>query len=214
MNKLTKDLILGALIIIIGLFILFINLEVINIKISGTIITTIIFFIGFIIFIFIYFSQGKKEFWPLIPAFILLGLSMLIISKEIGIGHQNGAGIFILFIGLSFIMVYLLHSENWWAIIPGGVTASVSLVIFFEGILGVGLMFLGMGGTFFALYPILIKTQPDSWWTFIPGSILSLMGLLFLIFGREYIGQYILPILLIIIGSFLVLKSLKKTNQN
>ena len=213
MNNLKKDIILGAVIIVIGLVVLLINLNVISITISGSMIATLIFFLGFLVFMGIYFFQVKKEFWPLIPAFILLGVSLLVASEEIGIGHKAGAGFFILFIGFSFLIVYLFHRENWWAIIPGGITASVSMVIFFGGILGVGLMFLGMGGTFFVLYPILKKTGTDSWWTFIPGSILCIMGLLFLIFESVYIGPYILPVALIIGGIILILKSFKKVDQ-
>ena len=211
MNSSTKDIILGLLIALIGLIILLINLDIIDVRISGTWITTLIFFAGFLCFMVIYFYRDRQEFWPLIPAFILLGLSILIIGNEIGISSRVGAGIFILFIGLSFIMVYLFHRENWWAIIPGGMTASVSLVIFFSDILGIGLMFLAMGGTFFVLYPIIKKIEANSWWTIIPGSILALMGILFLLFERVYIGKYILPMLLIIGGIILILKSIKKT---
>jgi hypothetical protein len=211
MNSSTKDIILGSLIVLIGLVILLINVDVIDVRISGTWITTLIFFAGFIVFMAIYFYQNRKEFWPLIPAFILLGLSILIISNEIGISSSVGAGVFILFIGLSFLIVYLFHRENWWAIIPGGMIASVSLVIFFSDVVGVGLMFLGMGGTFFALYPILKKMETNSWWTFIPGSILALMGILFLLFESVYVGQYALPTLLIIGGIILIVKSIKKS---
>lgn len=211
MEKLTKNVIVGALITVVGIFLLLINLNVINITISGSLLTGLIFFAGFAGFIVFYFYQGKREFWPLIPAFILLGLSILIVGSEIGISHQIGSGFFILFIGLSFIIVYLLHKENWWAIIPGGVTASVALVIFFQDMLGVGLMFVGMGCTFFILYPVLKKSEPNSWWTFIPGAILSIMGILFLLFKRVNTGQYILPTALILIGVILILKSIRKT---
>ncbi|MBD3288639.1 hypothetical protein GF337_07555 [candidate division KSB1 bacterium] len=213
MKQFKKDLIIGVLIIIVGLFSLLINIDVLDIKIDSAMVTVFIFIAGFLFFMGMYLYQNRKEFWPLIPAFALLGIAILILFNEIGLSHKIGAGFLMIFIGLGFIMTYLFHRENWWALIPGGIMASISMVIFFQGILGVGLMFVGMGGVFFALYPVLKKEGENSWWTVIPGSILSLLGILFLLFDKDYVGKFILPLLLVAGGLYLIFKPTRQVEE-
>ena len=74
-------------------------------------------------------------------------------------------------------------------------------------------MFIAMGGVFFALYPVLKKEKENSWWTIIPGSILALLGLLFLLFDKDYIGKFILPILLIAGGLYIIFKPVKESKK-
>ncbi len=207
MKETKKDLVIGILVILVGLLSLLINVDILEININNEIITILIFVVGFLFFMGLYLYQGRKEFWPLIPAFVLLGIGTLILVNKIGFNHNVGSGLLMIFIGSGFILIYLLHRENWWALIPGGVVASISLVIFFPGVLGVGLMFIAMGGVFFVLYPVLKKEEGEnSWWTLIPGAILSLLGILFLLFDKDYIGKFILPVLLIAGGLYLIFK--------
>jgi hypothetical protein len=210
MDKKTMNVVWGSIIILLGLFLLLITTDVIDIHFSASWLFGILFFLAFIFFMGVYFSMKKEQFWPLIPGIIMLGLCLLILSEEIGLRGNVGAGLFILFIGLSFLAVYVLHPVNWWAIIPAGMVGSVSLVIFFGDLFGVGLMFLGMGLTFIALYFILLGTEDKHWWPLIPGSILAFMGILFLFFGPIEFGNYILPIALIIVGIILIVQSSKK----
>ncbi len=209
MDKRIMNTIWGGIIILLGVLLLLITTNVIDIRINASWLFGILFFFGFIIFIGMYISMHQEQFWPLIPGIIMLGLCLLILSEEIGIRGQIGAGLFILFIGLSFLAVYLFHPEHWWAIIPAGMVGSISLVIFFGDVLGVGLMFLGMGTTFLTLYFILATTPDKHWWPIIPGGILAFMGLLFLFFGPVEFGNYILPIALIILGVILIIQGIK-----
>lgn len=204
----------GILLIIIGFIFLLNNLNIIDITFSGTFITGSIFFLGFLIFIGIYIGEGRREFWPLIPGFIFLGLAVHITSNYIGIDNKIGAGLLILFIGMSFLSVFILHPENWWAIIPGGIVTSISLVIFYSNSFGVGLMFLGMGCTFLILYPILKNTAPNSWWTFIPGGILGAMGCIFIFSSTNILKESeLLSIMLIVIGIILVVRSYNRSKS-
>ncbi len=118
-----------------------------------------------------------------------------------------------LFIGLSFLAVAIFHHEHWWAIIPAGMVGSVSMVIFFGDILGVGLMFLCMGVTFLALYFVLLSRPEKHWWPLIPGGILAFMGILFLFFGPVEFGKYILPVALIVVGVILIIQHLKEKKE-
>jgi len=210
MEKRVLNLIWGGLLILIGIFLLLLTTNVIDIRFDTSWLFGILFLIGFIFFMAVYFSARREQFWPLIPGITMLGLALLILSEKIGLQGQIGAGLFMLFIGLSFLAVYVFHRENWWAIIPAGMVGSVSLVILFGDILGVGLMFLGMGATFIALYFVLAPTEERHWWPLVPGGILAFMGLLFLFFQRGEFGNFILPVALIIIGIVLIINSMKK----
>ena len=210
MEKRVLNLVWGGLLILIGIFLLLLTTDVIDIRFDTSWLFGILFLIGFVFFMGVYFSSHREQFWPLIPGIILLGLAILILGEKIGVRGQVGAGLFMLFIGLSFLAVYVFHREHWWAIIPAGMVGSISLVILFGDILGVGLMFLGMGTTFIALYFILAPTEEKHWWPLVPGGILAFMGLLFLFFQPGEFGNFILPLALIIIGIVLIINSMKK----
>ncbi len=204
MDKRAMNLIWGALIVLFGVLLLLVTTEIIDINVDSAWIFGIFFLFVFLIFMGVYFSMHRKEFWPLIPGIISLGLCLLILSNKLNLSGNEGAAIFMLSIGLSFLVVYLFHHEHWWAIIPAGMVASVALVIYFSGTTGVGLMFLGMGLTFLVLYFVLL-TQPEKhWWPLIPGGILAFMGMLFLFFEPMGFGQFVLPVALIIVGIILI----------
>lgn len=209
MDKRTMNVVWGAIIILVGIFLLLLTTDILDININTSWLFGFFFFLAFVFFIGIYFSTHRQQFWPLIPGIIMLGLSLLIVSDEMGLKGTSGAGLFMLSIGLSFLAVYVFHPEHWWAIIPAGIVGSVSLVIFFGDLLGVSLMFLGMGLTFFALYLVLLSTEDKHWWPLIPGGILAFMGILFLFFGPLEFGNYLLPAALIIAGIILIIKSIK-----
>lgn len=210
MDQRTMKIVWGIIVILLGIFLLLLTTDVLKMNINTSWLFAFLFLLAFIFFIGMYISLGQKQFWPLIPGVIMLGLALLIISEAIGLTSTVGAGLFILFIGLSFLVVFILHPANWWAVIPAGMVGSVSLLIFFGHLTGVGLMLLGMGMTFVALYLILLGTEDKHWWPLIPGSILAFMGLLFLFFGPSEFGNYVLPIALIIIGIILILPSLRQ----
>ncbi len=211
MDKRMMNIVWGIVIILLGIILLLVTTDVLFTEVDASWMFGILFFLSFIIFVGLYVSMQRKQFWPLIPGITSLGLCILILSEKIGIQPNIGAGFFILFIGLSFLAIFIFHSIHWWAIIPAGMIGSVSLVIFFGQILGVGLMFLGMGVTFIALYFILLNRPEKHWWPLIPGGILAFMGMLFLFFDNVEFGNYVLPVALIIVGIILIFQQLKKS---
>lgn len=211
MDTRMMNIVWGIVITLLGVILLLVTTDVLLTDVDASWMFGILFLLSFIIFVGLYFSMHRKQFWPLIPGITSLGLCLLILGEKIGIYANLGAGLFILFIGLSFLAIFILHSENWWAIIPAGMVGSVSLVIFFGDILGVGLMFLGMGVTFIALYFILLTRPEKHWWPLIPGGILAFMGMLFLFFGPVEFGNYVFPVALIIVGAVLIFQQLKNS---
>jgi len=72
--------------------------------------------------VFLYFLvKDRSKWWAAIPGFVLLGLGALIGSSLLpGVGNRIGGSIFLAFIGLGFLVVYLLRKDQWWPIIPAG----------------------------------------------------------------------------------------------
>jgi hypothetical protein len=81
----------------------------------------------------------------------------------------NLAGVTALgFPALAFGVVYLLRPKRgWWAIIPGGILASIALLVLFEEIFpgwdGAAVMFLGFAATFTFLYLLPAQRGGQRW---------------------------------------------------
>ncbi len=172
----------------------------------------VVFALGGAAFLIVFFAN-RAYWWALIPGFTLLGLaattgSQLLLSEFPG---QWSGAIFLGAIGLSFWAVYLARRENWWAIIPGGVlltlatTAAVSDRLKEVGTGGV--FFLGLALTF-ALVFLFTRMR----WALIPAAALAVMGVL-LIIGFENLINFIWPIVLILVGLFLIIRVLRPSRS-
>jgi hypothetical protein len=153
------------------------------------------------------FISSRENWWALIPGFTLLSLGLLITLNRMlpgGTGEWGGA-ILLGGIALSFLLIYIINRENWWAIIPGGVLLTLALIVTLSSFLGGfevgGLFFLGIGLTF-ALVAALPNPQGSMVWAWIPAGILMVMGLLVILAAGPLIG-YVWPVALILVGLFL-----------
>ncbi len=92
-----------------------------------------------------------------IPYWIrIVGVAVLYVLAMATSGNLAGVAA-LAFPALAFAIIYLLRPKrNWWAIIPGGILASVALLVLFEEIFpgwdGAAVMFLGFAATFTFLY--------------------------------------------------------------
>jgi hypothetical protein len=165
---------------------------------------------GSVVFLWIYFTK-PEQWWAVIPGMTLLGLSLVGLEDLIPVipsGEWTGA-VFLGCIGLAFWLVYLRNQQQWWAIIPGGVLVTLAFVAGFESISDWSdvMFFLGMGITF-ALVAVLPNQVHDTRWAFIPAGILTLLGLALFAPIRS-IANYIWPALLIVLGGYLLIRTLK-----
>jgi hypothetical protein len=196
----------GVLLILGGLLFLLHNLEVIVI---GNLIWGLLFALGGLIFLSVYISH-REHWWSLIPGFVLLSLAAVIIIGDLfpDLETRLGGSIFLAGIGLAFWLVYLTDRRHWWAVIPGGVLFTLAVVAGLDTVIADtgGIFFLGLGLTF-ALVGILPTPEGQMRWAFIPAVILSLMGVLIIAAAGEMIN-IILPLFLILIGVFLVIRTL------
>jgi hypothetical protein len=115
-------------------------------------------------------------------------------------------------IGASFLVIYLLNREYWWAIIPCGVLLTLAIVISLENLLTdmgfVSIFFLGLAATF-ALVAFVPTAEGKMQWAWIPAIVLALMGVIFGAFSGAFMA-YLLPIALILGGGILIFRTLAK----
>ena len=206
---------IGALLILGGIFLLLGNLNIIDI---GALFWSILLALVGVFFVMV-FLQDRRQWWGLIPGVTLLSVALLLFLEEIVPGGSVDWGGVIVpgGIGLSFLLIYAANREQWWAIIPGGVMVSISLMILLQEYLQdpahVGVFFLGLGLTFIALTTVTTK-QGKMKWPWIPGGILLVMGFMFLMFGTaESLFPYLGAVALIVFGIFLLWRATRRTQQ-
>ena len=172
---------IGAiLLIIVGILLLLQNFGILRSVVA--LIWALIFAAGGLIFLYM-FLTNRTQWWAVIPGFALLGLAALIALDQFlpRIGDMLGGTIFLGGLGLAFWVIYFLHREHWWAIIPGGVMFTLALVTIASYVLGGawagGAFFVGLGLTFGLLY-FLPTPYGKMKWALIPAAVLVVMGVL------------------------------------
>lgn len=81
-------------------------------------------------FLLIYLTN-RENWWAIIPAGVMLTLSIVVLLGEVISGFEVG-GIFFLGLGLTFALVAILptpHGQMKWAFIPAGVMIVLGLLI-------------------------------------------------------------------------------------
>lgn len=167
--------------------------------------------------IFLYVLATRREnWWAAIPGFVLLGLGALIAVGEFfpAFGGTFGGTLFLGFIGLAFLVVYLLHREFWWAVIPAGVMFTLALVAWvaqYNGFASGATFFLGLAATFAVLG--LMPIGRDEKWPWIPAGICAVLGTLLMLGSGAFLqtaAGLIWPAVLVLSGVFLIARTFIK----
>jgi len=206
--KLLKSRILwGILLVAGGIALLLENLDILRL---GGLIWGAVLGIAGIVFLTVYF-ENRVHWWSLIPgvSLLALGFDALLGFFSPSLSESVGSSIVLGGIGFSFVLVYLVNRENWWAIIPAGVLAALAVVSTvdvgnYDGDTG-GIFFIGVGITFL-LVAILPTPAGQMKWAFIPALIMLVMGTL-ISSQRQDILLYVWPILIILVGGYLVYRA-------
>lgn len=208
MKRIDNRILFGVLLIAIGF--LFIFQEFGLISSAWGILWAGIFGIAGAVFLYAYFTH-REQWWPLIPGTSLIAIGILILLTELLPQQElDWAGMIVLGgIGLSFWLVYLLHREQWWAIIPGGVLLTLAVVSVTDQYLeeSAGVFFLGLGLTF-VLVALLPTPQGQMKWAYIPAIILVVMGVLLTPLFQQY-ALYVVGAGLILAGIYILLRNLR-----
>lgn len=200
MRRINPRLLIGILLVVGGFLSLLDAMGIIS-DASG-IFWGLVFGAGGLVFVYMLFGDQTNNWWAAFPGFTLLGMALSAFLPD-SLDEYSGLAFFA-GISLAFWWVYFSDRERWWAIIPAGVLLTLGIVSVLDNV-GVretgGSLFLGLGLTF-----ILVAILPGGnsrWWALIPGTILLIFGAAM---GTPLFGlaQYLWPILLILLGGFLV----------
>ncbi len=211
MENRNRNIFFGALLIVAG--ILFALQTIFNVDLDSTIIATL-FLLGGVVFLWVLFTKPQNNWWAAIPGLTLVGLGALIglptFIGEAAMGDWAGS-LFLGMIGLSFVVIYIIRREFWWAVIPAGTLLTLALVAGLDGLSNTGfdtgaIFFVGLGLTFGLLG--LLPEGRKMRWPWIPATILLVMGGLIALGSETYI-KYLFPVALIIAGVFFLFRSLQ-----
>lgn len=204
MKWLESRVLWGILLIVGGILFLMDNLGIISV---GGLLVGVIMAAAGLVFLYVFLSD-RQRWWALIPGFVLLDIGVIILLDNYAprLSEQLAGVIVLGGIGLAFLLVYLVNRENWWAIIPAGVMATLAVVAGLSQVLTGfetgGILFLGLGLTF-ALVAVLPTPDGQMRWAFIPAGILLLIGLLITAAMTSLVG-ILWPFALILFGLFFV----------
>jgi hypothetical protein len=216
MKRIQWQYIFGGLLILFGAVFLLDNLNVI--KNVSDVFFGLLFAVGGAFFLYIYLSENK-QWWALIPGFVLLGLGALIGLDALlpSWGDDIGGTLFLASVSLPFWIIYLrFRGDFWWALIPAGVMLTVALIAGVEAFvpgmdLGGTLLFFGMGLTFF-LIGVISTPAGQMRWAYIPAAILTLMGFIVLAIEFES-GAVFAASALILVGVYQIYRALRPASS-
>ena len=201
-------ILLGVGLILAGLFSLLDVLDILNVGALGW---ALLFIGGGLVFLYLTAINRADNWWAVIPGFVLLGIG-LTIGLDVIAPRLNDTlgGMFVLgSIALAFWVVYMLNPSFWWAVIPAGVMTSLTLMVAAEPFLPsdgtAWLFFFGLAATFGVLMLLPVNGKRMTWpiW---PAAAMMVLGI-FLMFDAFDAAGLVVPLVLIGVGLFMVLRA-------
>ncbi|GAB4579916.1 MAG: hypothetical protein Fur0022_26550 [Anaerolineales bacterium] len=170
------------------------------------------------VFFLLGYLVNRAYWWAAFPAFALLGVALLTFWDWLPIRQESAefqGGAFLGMLGLSFIAVYLRQPKHWWALIPAGVLFSMASMAVLQALVenpGIvemgGVLFIGMGITFFLIF-ILPGAEGRRGWALWPAMSLLLFGGLILAAATDLLGL-LWPVALILAGLLVILRGFRR----
>lgn len=204
----------GLLLIAAGVLFLLESLGLVQV---GLILWPVLISVASLVFLVVFLTAPRANWWAAIPGFVLLGLAGTIALEELAptVGDIWGGSLVLAGIGLGFWAIFLVNTEQWWAVIPGGTLLTLAMVAglseVLEGVETGGIFLLGLGLTF-ALLTVLRTPGGRLTWPIIPAVALLVIGALITAAATELIN-YVWPVLLILGGLYLMVRALGARTQ-
>ncbi|HPO57400.1 MAG TPA: hypothetical protein PLV53_01010 [Anaerolineaceae bacterium] len=211
MKASTWRAIAGIILILMGLLSLLYVMNFDNVAEFGW---GMLFGAGAVAFLAVFLSAPRPNWWAVIPGFALLGIAFMLVLEALNLdalGELIGGSVFLGLLGLAFWIIYLLHRDYWWAIIPGGVLTSLAIVNFLDELIrfDLGWLFLlGLSATFGLVYLLGRHEGRRMEWPLWPAGILAVIALLSLVEASNLAG-FVWPLALILAGLYLIWRSLR-----
>jgi hypothetical protein len=74
------------------------------------------------------YVRDRKQWWALIPAYVLLAIGLMVFLTDGEFISDELVAPYVLFvIAIPFFVVFVRNTQNWWALIPGGILAVIGL---------------------------------------------------------------------------------------
>ncbi len=83
---------------------------------------------------YVVYLRNRAHWWALIPAYAMTALAVLVLFPVRLMRGELVAAYVMFAIALPFLYVYVRNRQHWWALIPGGIMATI----------GIGLLVAGM----------------------------------------------------------------------
>ncbi len=164
------------------------------------IIWSAVFAAGSLLFFVVYFLSGFDQWGWLFPAIILAGLAAVMVLAEATVDGTWIGALFMGCVSLPFWIVYLMNRRgNWWATIPGWVTAVLTLIILFSD--QVADEWIGTFVMWSIALPFLVVylTNRQHWWALIPAFVMGIMGLVVLL-GSQLSGEWMGSLVMFVVA--------------
>jgi hypothetical protein len=170
----------GIVLILLGGFFLADQMNLISDLSPNT--WVLLFGVASLLFFASYFLSGLTHWGWLFPATICGGVAATIWLAE---HHFDGVylgSLIVACVSLPFWVAFLVNQKaNWWALIPGWITAAVAAIILLsEAVSGefmAAFILFSVALPFFVVFAV----NREHWWALIPGGIVASVGLMLLL---------------------------------
>ena len=121
---------------------------------------------------------NTKLMLPIVGGILLIAAGVIFLLNNLGVFQirwEKLIGPLFALGGLVFLLVFIINTNDWWALIPGFVLIGIGTIIFmgqsFSPVLD------RVGGTIFLAFLglpfiLIFITHPEHWWGLIPGGVL------------------------------------------
>lgn len=139
-------------------------------------------------FVVAYGVDAKKNWWALIPAWVMGVLTVVVAIADFAPGELIGT-IFMLAIAFPFLVVYLTDRTRWWALIPAGVMGTVGLIPILTSSLRDELVGPVVMILFAIPFVVVYFWSSRNWWALIPAGVFATIGLAVLLSGGGEVNE-------------------------
>ena len=220
MGSKSFGILVGIGLIVLG-FILFAN-SLFRFDFPAEYIIAMFFGLGALFFLKLYI-QDSGRWWSLVLTSICMIVTFAVFVENTRSIDSDYVGVGVNWIiGATFLTVFLQNRKHWWAIIPAGVMFTVGFVVlreisyyYFIGEINSGFyMMLGLAITFGVLYYMTNSERNLSWAAYPALTFLGITMIIGLTERYTVEGEYVVPILFLGLGGYLLFKSASRKKDN
>lgn len=211
MRRVWVQITLGVLVLTAGVLML---LEVADVE-APPLLQTVVLLGGAAVFGYVFFAS-RDDWWAALPSAALAGAAIVtVMDMSPAVGGRWAGAAMLGALGLGFWAAYLRDIRHWWAIIPGGVLATMAATIALTGAVEgptTGAVFLLGAAATFALVAVLPGGAGRRWWAWIPAAVLTVAAVAVLLSAAEWVLLLNLagPLAIMFAGAFLIWRALQR----